>query len=98
MTTMSTAPQQHSAIVQCRVCQSDVPSGAFCGYCGSHLYQIPGNRPDRLRSDAYAAEPNEQLIRLSLISTLFPHLLPRSRTAFRVTLGLIMVALIVTAS
>jgi hypothetical protein len=97
MTTISAAPQQHSAIVQCRVCHCDVPSGAFCGYCGSHLYQLPGDGPDRLRSDAYAAEPNEQLIRLSLISTLFPHLLPRSRTAFRVTLGLIVVALIVTA-
>jgi hypothetical protein len=97
MTTMSAAPQQSSAIVQCRVCQSDVPSGAFCGYCGSHLFQLPGDGPDRLRSDAYAAEPNEQLVRLSLISTLFPHLLPRSRTAFRVALALIMVALIVTA-
>jgi hypothetical protein len=97
MTTSSAAAQQNSAIVQCRVCHSDVPSGSFCGYCGAHLYQIPGNGPDRLRSDAYAAEPNEQLVRLSLISTLFPHLLPRSRTAFRVALGLLMVALVVTA-
>jgi hypothetical protein len=97
MTTSSAAAQQHSAIVQCRACHSDVPSGAFCGYCGAHLYQLPGNAADRLRSDAYVAEPNEQLVRLSLISTLFPHLLPRSRTAFRVVLGLVMVALIVTA-
>ncbi len=53
--------------------------------------------PTGSRSDAYVAEPNEQLVRLSLISTLLPHLLPRSRTAFRVALGLVMVALIVTA-
>jgi hypothetical protein len=97
MTTSGAAAQQHSAIVQCRVCHSDVPSGAFCGYCGAHLYQLPGNSPDRLRSDAYVAEPNEQLVRLSLVSTLFPHLLPRSRAAFRVALGLLMLALLVTA-
>jgi hypothetical protein len=97
MTTSTAAAQQHSAIVQCRMCHSDVPSGAFCGYCGAHLYQLPGNGPDRLRSDAYAAEPNEQMVRLSLITTLFPHLLPRSRTAYRVVLGLLMVALVVTA-
>ncbi len=97
MTSSSAAAQQDSAIVQCRVCQSDVPSGAFCGYCGAHLYQLPGSGSDRLRADAYVAEPNEQLVRLSLVSTLFPHLLPRSRTAFRVALGLLMVALVVLA-
>jgi hypothetical protein len=79
------------------VCHSDVPSGAFCGYCGAHLYQLPGNGPDRLRSDAYTAEPAEQLVRLSLITTLFPHLLPRSRRAFRGTLGLLIIALVVLA-
>lgn len=97
MTTSSTAAQQDSAIVQCRVCHCDVPSGAFCGYCGAHLYQLPGSGPDRLRADSYVAEPNEQLVRLSLISSLFPHLLPRSRTAFRVALGLLMVLLVVVA-
>ena len=97
MTTSNAAAQQNSAIVQCRVCRSDVPTGSFCGSCGSHLYQLPGNGPDRLRADAYAAEPNEQLVRLSLISTLFPQLFPRSRTAFRVALGLVMVMLIIMA-
>ncbi len=97
MTTSNVAALQHSEIVRCRVCQSDVPDGAFCGYCGAHLYQQPGNGSDRLRPDAYAAEPNEQLVRLSLISTLFPHLLPRSRTAFRIALSLLIAALIVVA-
>jgi hypothetical protein len=97
MTTSSTAAQQDSVIVQCRVCHSDVPSGAFCGYCGAHLYPLPGSGPDRWRADSYVAEPNEQLARLSLISTLFPHLLPRSRTAFRIALGLLIVVLVVVA-
>ena len=97
MTTSDIAAQQHSAITQCRVCHSDVPSGAFCGHCGAHLYQLPGNGPDRLRARAYAAEPAEQLLRLSVVTTLFPDLLPRSRTAFRVALGLLAVALVVLA-
>jgi len=97
MTTSRTAAQQDSVILQCRACHCDVPSGAFCGYCGAHLYQLPGGGPDRLRADSYVAEPNEQLLRLSLISSLFPHLLPRSRTAFRVALGLLTVLLVVVA-
>ncbi len=83
--------------MQCRLCHSDVPSGAFCGYCGAHLYQLPGSGPDRLRADSYVAEPNEQLVRLSLVSTVFPHLPPRSRIAFRVALGLLTVVLVVLA-
>ena len=97
MTASSTAAQRDSVIVQCHTCRSDVPSGAFCGYCGAHLYQLPGTGPDRLRADSYVAEPNEQLVRLSLASSLFPHLLPSSRAAFRMALGLLTVALVVVA-
>jgi len=97
MTTTDAAAQQHSAIKQCRVCHSDVPNGAFCGYCGAHLYQLAGNGPDQLRLRADAAEPAEQLVRLSLASTLFPHLPPRSRAAFRAALGLLVISLVVLA-
>jgi hypothetical protein len=97
MTTIDAAAQQRSTITQCRVCHSDVPNGAFCGYCGAHLYPLPGNGPDRLRLRADAAEPAEQVVRLSLASTLFPHLPPRSRTAFRAALGLLVIALVVLA-
>jgi hypothetical protein len=97
MTTTDAAAQQHSAIMQCWVCHSDVPNGAFCGYCGVHLYRLPGNGPDRLRIRADAAEPAEQLVRLSLASTLFPHLPPWSRTAFRAALGLLVISLVVLA-
>jgi len=97
MTTTDAAAQQLSAIKQCRVCHSEVPNGAFCGYCGAHLYQLPGNGPDQLRLRADAAEPAEQLVRLSLASTLFPHLTPRSRAAFRAALGLLVIALVVLA-
>jgi hypothetical protein len=97
MTTSNVAAQQHSVITQCRVCHNDVPSGAFCGYCGAHLYQLPGNGPDQLRIRAYAAEPSEQLLRLSLASTLFPHLSPRSQSAFRAALGLLIISLVVLA-
>jgi hypothetical protein len=97
MTTTDAAPQQHSAITQCRLCHSDVPNGAFCGYCGAHLYQLPGNGPDQLRMRADAAEPAEQLVPLALASTLFPHLPPRSRAAFRAALGFLVIVLVVLA-
>ncbi|UMB67461.1 zinc ribbon domain-containing protein [Mycobacterium paraterrae] len=97
MTASSTAAQRDSVILQCQACHSDVPSGAFCGFCGAHLFGPPGDGPAPLRADSYAAEPNEQLIRFSLASSLFPHLPPRSRMAFRMALGLLMIVLVVVA-
>lgn len=46
---------------------------------------------------AYAAAPGEQVLRLSVASSLFPHLPHRSRTPFRVGLAVLLLALIVLA-
>ena len=31
--------------MECRVCQTEVPAGAFCGLCGGHLTPEPGDGP-----------------------------------------------------
>jgi hypothetical protein len=46
---------------------------------------------------AYAAAPGEHGLRLSVASTLFPHLPHRSRTPFRVALGLLFLLMITFA-
>ena len=46
---------------------------------------------------AYAAAPGEQVLRLSVASSLFPHLPHRSRTPFRVGLAVLFLALIAFA-
>lgn len=78
----------------CRVCDTEVPEGAFCGFCGAHLEARPGDGPDWLRVRSYGPAHGEQLLRLSLVSSLFPHLAHRSRAAFRVGLSLLVVLLV----
>ena len=98
MSTEPTAPGgQPAPTVTCRVCGTDVPRGAFCGFCGAHLFPRPGNGPDWLRIRAYAAAPGEHLLLPSVVSSLFPHLPHRSRTAFRTGLAIVVVALVVFA-
>ncbi|MDT5017930.1 MAG: hypothetical protein QOD39_4090 [Mycobacterium sp.] len=80
---------------ECRICETDVPAGEYCGLCGCHLTPRRGEGPDWLRMRDYGAAPNEHLLQLSLASSLFPHLNPRSRTAFRLGLAVVLVALIV---
>jgi hypothetical protein len=78
----------------CRVCETDVPAGAFCGLCGAHLTRQRGDGPDWLRLRAYGAAPGEHVLRLSLASSLFPHLPNRSRTPFRVGLAVLLLGLV----
>ncbi|EHB54888.1 hypothetical protein MycrhDRAFT_2082 [Mycolicibacterium rhodesiae JS60] len=83
--------------MECGVCRIDVPAGAFCGYCGAHLAseEKPGPRWLRkLRGDTFGASPGEGVLRPAIASSLFPHLPQRSRTPFRVGLGLILVGLV----
>ncbi len=47
-----------------------------------------------LRWDAYVAAPDEQVLRLSVASSLFPHLPLRSRNVFRVGLAVLFLLLI----
>jgi hypothetical protein len=94
---MSTGPESTENEVptaECRICQVDVPAGEYCGLCGCHLTPRPGEGPDWLRMRDYGAAPGEHLFQLSVSSSLFPHLPPRSRTAFRLGLLVVLVCLI----
>lgn len=88
---MSTESSLHTADTQltsrCRVCGTEVSPAAFCGFCGAHLFRLPGDGPDWWRIRTYAAAPEEHVLRVSWVTTLFPQLTPRSRTAFRVGLA-----------
>src|ERR1700754_4754273 len=82
---------------ECRICQTDVPAGEYCGLCGCHLEPRKGEGPDWLRIRDFGAAPGEHLLQPSLASSLFPHLPPRSRTVFRIGLAAVLVALVVFA-
>ena len=58
----------------------------------------PGDGPEWLRPRNYGAAPGEHLLRPSLASSLFPQLPPRSRTAFRVALLVVLLALVTFAT
>ncbi|MCB0941101.1 MAG: zinc ribbon domain-containing protein [Mycobacterium sp.] len=83
--------------MECRVCQTEVPAGAFCGLCGGHLTPEPGDGPQWLRPGTFGPAPDESLLRPSIASSLFPQLPQRSRTPFRVGLALIVLGLAVFA-
>lgn len=100
MSSESGTPQETAAavpMVVCRVCATQVPAGAFCGFCGAHLVAQPGGGPDWLRLRAYAGAAGEHVLRFAAISTLFPHLAHRSRAAFRAGLAVLVVVLVVLA-
>jgi hypothetical protein len=98
---MSTEPApdgwEAMATMPCPVCGKTVPRGAFCGLCGAHLIRTRGDGPDWLRIRAYGAAPAEHLLRLSLVSSLFPQLPHSSRRAFHVGLAAVILALVVFA-
>lgn len=83
--------------VTCRVCGTDIPAGAYCGFCGAVLSRQPGHGPDGLRLHTYGAAQAEHVLRLSVVSSLFPHLAHRSRTAFRWGLAALIVVLVLLA-
>ncbi|HEX2284034.1 MAG TPA: zinc ribbon domain-containing protein [Mycobacterium sp.] len=82
---------------ECRICETDVPAGEYCGLCGCHLTPRRAEGPNWLRIRDYGAAPNEHLLQLSLASSLFPHLPQRSRTAFRLGLAAVLLALVAFA-
>jgi hypothetical protein len=91
---MSTGDDAPVPTAECRVCETEVPAGEYCGLCGCHLTPRSGEGPDWLRLRDFGAAPNEHLLQLSVASSLFPHLPQRSRTAFRVGLVVLLAALI----
>src|ERR1700758_3715553 len=95
--TSESAGQPAMPMVTCRVCDTEVPVGAFCGFCGAVLSPQPGNGPDWRRGRQYGAAQGGNVLRLSVVSSLFPHLAHRSRAAFRWGLAMLVVVLVVFA-
>ncbi len=83
--------------VQCPHCAQIVPEGHFCGSCGAHLLHWNKGRAAARRLHAYAAFPDEPMYRLSIVSSLFPHLSHHSRTVFRVATAWLVIILVVLA-
>ncbi|GCB00638.1 zinc ribbon domain-containing protein [Mycolicibacterium sp. NCC-Tsukiji] len=84
-------------MMECEVCQLDVPAGEYCGLCGAPLSQHSHDGPHWLRARSFSAAPGQHLLRLSITSSLFPHLSPRSRTSFMLGLVALVLALVATA-
>jgi hypothetical protein len=91
---MTTEPDGREVpTMPCRVCETDVPAGAFCGLCGAQLSASNGDGRGWLRIGTYGAAPGEHVLRISVVSSLFPHLPQRSRTPFRMALAVLVIAL-----
>ena len=83
--------------VECPHCAVVVPEGHFCGSCGADLTRRNHGPAAARRLHAYAAFPDEPIYRLSVVSSLFPHLSHHSRAVFRVATGCLVVFLFVLA-
>lgn len=90
-----TSPEQST--VTCPICGDVVPTGVYCGACGHHLSLHREDAKSGFRSHSYAAAPGEHVLRLSVVSSLFPHLPHRSRMPFRIAVALLVVALVALA-
>lgn len=95
---MTTPEADAPNTMECRVCQTDVPAGEFCGLCGDFLTEKRGNGPSWLRLRSFGAAPKEHLLLPSLASSLFPQLPHKSRMPFRVVLILVLIALVTFAT
>jgi hypothetical protein len=83
------------ATVACPCCGVVVPDARFCGACGAHLVHGGLRRSQRLH--AYAAFPDEPVFRLSVVTSLFPHLSHRAKAPFRVAFAVIVALLLIFA-
>jgi predicted amidophosphoribosyltransferase len=83
------------ATVVCPYCTVVVPDARFCGACGAHLVHSGLRASQRLHS--YAAFPDEPVFRISLVTSLFPHLSHRAKYPFRVAFAVFLVLLLIFA-
>jgi len=81
------------ATVACPYCSVVVPDARFCGACGAHLLHSGLRASQRLH--AYAAFPDEPVFRLSVITSLFPHLSHRAKAPFRVGFAVFLALLLI---
>lgn len=94
---MSDAPPPVAAlpVAACPHCGREVPVAHFCGACGADLaHQSPAGAR---RHHAYAAFPEEPVLRIAVTSSLFPHLSRRAKTTFRAAVGAIVLVLVALA-
>lgn len=77
----------------CPHCSNPTPVGNYCGVCGAHL-QHPEAKLAARRAHSFSANPEEAVMRLSVVSTLFPHLSHRSSVPFRAGFALLVGLLI----
>ncbi len=93
-----TQPPVDGAGTTCPTCGNEVPPGMFCGVCGYHLARDTEHSGAGFRSHSYLAAPGEHVLRLSIVSSLFPHLPHRSRAPFRVAVVVLVAGLVVLAA
>ncbi len=83
------------ATTYCPFCAVIVPDSRYCGACGAHLAHAGFRGSQRLHS--YAAFPDEPVVRLSTVTSLFPQLSHRAKAPFRTALSVIVLLLVVFA-
>jgi RsiW-degrading membrane proteinase PrsW (M82 family) len=72
-----------------------VPDARFCGACGAHLVHRGLRASQRLH--CYAAFPDEPVFRLSVVTSLFPHLSHRAKAPFRIAFAVFVLLLLIFA-
>jgi hypothetical protein len=92
------APAGAIPTTTCPTCSNEVPHDVYCGVCGYHLARDAERSGSGFRSHSYSAAPGEHVLRLSVVSSLFPHLPHRSRAPFRFAVVLLVAALVVLAA
>lgn len=80
--------QTPDALVECRGCGASVLPRPWCSVCGSPLAEATGRR-------SFAADPSEPALAVRVVSTLFPQLPRADMDAFRFSLGVGAVAVVV---
>lgn len=83
------------ATVACPCCGVVVPDARFCGACGAHLVHRGLRASQRLH--CYAAFPDEPVFRLSVVTSLFPHLSHRAKAPFRIAFAVFVLLLLIFA-
>lgn len=81
------------ATVACPFCSVVVPDARYCGACGANLVHTGLRASERLHS--YAAFPDEPVLRLAVVTSLFPHLSHRAKAPFRIGFAVFLALLLI---
>jgi hypothetical protein len=83
------------ATIECPHCAVIVPDAHYCGACGANLVHQDFRASQRLH--AYTAFPDEPVLRLSAVTSLFPQLSTRAKAPFRLGLSVVLVLILAFA-